>query len=592
MLGNDIDDVNIKPTAGILGTAAFLDVRQYFNTERDLVGLRTYGFVINDTFLLADYEETTINAKDAAAAAAAAATSNGGLSGFDLNNNNLIIFNRSGLLMNESNNDSNTFLISTYNGVPGILGGLDANASLGLPLPEDVVVLLKMITMSVVLGLMILITIIGNVFVIAAIILERNLQNVANYLVVSLAVADLFVACLVMPLGAVYEISEGWILGPELCDIWTSCDVLCCTASILHLVAIATDRYWTVTDIDYHNLRTPRRIFCMIFTVWFFAVIVSLAPQFGWKDPEYMERIEQQKCMVSQDVIYQIFATCCSFYVPLLMILVLYWKIYKIARKRIQRRTKRLHYSQSTTKDVVDYQDKVKKRRIKICFSKDISSDKGFSSSAGDNYASGSNANIREETEFSTSNIEDKSHAGTELTNVSDEMTTTNADERIPLPLEISTVSQQVAATTSTFQQHVTAIVLTSASPRLMSCPNSKQQQQNFLGTNPHQKLAKRRQQIEAKRERKAAQTLAIITGAFVVCWLPFFVMALTLSLCKNCEIHAAVASLFLWLGYFNSTLNPIIYTIFNPEFRRAFQRLLFGKNYVAQRCKRRSANI
>lgn len=47
----------------------------------------------------------------------------------------------------------------------------------------------------------------GNVFVIAAIILERNLQNVANYLVASLAVADLLVACLVMPLGAVYEVS-------------------------------------------------------------------------------------------------------------------------------------------------------------------------------------------------------------------------------------------------------------------------------------------------------------------------------------------------------------------------------------------------
>lgn len=46
----------------------------------------------------------------------------------------------------------------------------------------------------------------GNVFVIAAIILERHLQNVANYLVASLAVADLFVACLVMPLGAVYEV--------------------------------------------------------------------------------------------------------------------------------------------------------------------------------------------------------------------------------------------------------------------------------------------------------------------------------------------------------------------------------------------------
>lgn len=48
----------------------------------------------------------------------------------------------------------------------------------------------------------------GNVFVIAAILLERNLQNVANYLIVSLAVADLMVACLVMPLGAVYEVNH------------------------------------------------------------------------------------------------------------------------------------------------------------------------------------------------------------------------------------------------------------------------------------------------------------------------------------------------------------------------------------------------
>lgn len=86
----------------------------------------------------------------------------------------------------------------------------------------------------------------GNVFVIAAILLEKNLQSVANYLILSLAVADLLVACLVMPLGAVYEVSRQWTLGPELCDMWTSSDVLCCTASILHLVAIALDRYASV----------------------------------------------------------------------------------------------------------------------------------------------------------------------------------------------------------------------------------------------------------------------------------------------------------------------------------------------------------
>ena len=46
----------------------------------------------------------------------------------------------------------------------------------------------------------------GNVFVIAAILIERNLRVVANYLILSLAVADLLVAVLVMPLSAVYQV--------------------------------------------------------------------------------------------------------------------------------------------------------------------------------------------------------------------------------------------------------------------------------------------------------------------------------------------------------------------------------------------------
>ena len=51
----------------------------------------------------------------------------------------------------------------------------------------------------------------GNIFVIAAIVLERNLQCVANYLILSLAVADLLVAVLVMPLGAVYQVRLSFI---------------------------------------------------------------------------------------------------------------------------------------------------------------------------------------------------------------------------------------------------------------------------------------------------------------------------------------------------------------------------------------------
>merc|ERR1719427_2197962 len=82
--------------------------------------------------------------------------------------------------------------------------------------------LIIVILTSLILGLMILTTIIGNVFVMAAILLDRHLQSVANYLILSLAVADLLVAILVMPLGAVYEISKNWMFGPLLCDMWTS----------------------------------------------------------------------------------------------------------------------------------------------------------------------------------------------------------------------------------------------------------------------------------------------------------------------------------------------------------------------------------
>ena len=108
--------------------------------------------------------------------------------------------------------------------------------------------LAEILFVSVALGCLILATIIGNIFVISAIILEKNLKSVGNYLVLSLAVTDLMVACLVMPLGAFYEITQEWTFGASLCELWTCTDVLCCTARYVPNYSIIL--YYSIADCN------------------------------------------------------------------------------------------------------------------------------------------------------------------------------------------------------------------------------------------------------------------------------------------------------------------------------------------------------
>ncbi|KAJ3642030.1 hypothetical protein Zmor_024850 [Zophobas morio] len=448
---------------------------------------------------------------------------------------------------------------------------------------EPLADLILMGVLSVVLGLMILVTVIGNVFVIAAILLERNLQNVANYLIVSLAVADLMVACLVMPLGAVYAISNNWIMGPELCDMWTSIDVLCCTASILHLVAIAVDRYWAVTNVDYIHTRNSHRIGIMIVVVWSIALVVSLAPQIPqFKDPEYLYRIQVKKqCLVSQDVKYQIFATSSTFYVPLLVIFVLYWKIFQTARKRIRRRREmkgqvvlKVEKTNNNSKVSKNFLTKRKFLKMKRCSTKKSSAAEALVSSLVmmEGQSTTTMEIVEEQDELQSNGKQEETTA---FTITKPQTSTVQSNAEVPLVSNNVSPEKSSSATTNngsaSHQSHISDIsrveILTKEIP---PCPASVDK---LIPSRREKK-----ESLEAKRERKAAKTLAIITGAFVMCWLPFFILALLMPLCGDaCTISDYIMSFALWLGYFNSTLNPVIYTIFNPEFRQAFKRILCG---------------
>ena len=76
--------------------------------------------------------------------------------------------------------------------------------------------------------------------------------------------------------------------------------------------------------------------------------------------------------------------------------------------------------------------------------------------------------------------------------------------------------------------------------------------------------------------EKKASRVLGVVFFTFVICWAPFFMMNLVLVVCgESCSLPMFLVDLALWLGYTSSTINPIIYTVFNLKFRRSFVKLL-----------------
>jgi len=146
----------------------------------------------------------------------------------------------------------------------------------------------------------------------------RPLRGVQNFYIVSLAVADLAVAAVVMPFSAVnYVLAGRWTFGVVFCHVWLTADILTCTASILNLCAIALDRYRAIHDpIGYAQRRTVARVLITVGVVWSASVLISVPPLFGWNtgrstslyDPETLS------CQLTDDRGFVVYSASGSFY--------------------------------------------------------------------------------------------------------------------------------------------------------------------------------------------------------------------------------------------------------------------------------------
>lgn len=196
------------------------------------------------------------------------------------------------------------------------------------------------IATAIILSLIIILTIVGNILVILSVFTYKPLRIVQNFFIVSLAVADLTVALLVLPFNVAYSILGRWEFGIHVCKMWLTCDVMCCTASILNLCAIALDRYWAITDpINYAQKRTLKRVLFMIAGVWLLSMLISSPPLAGWNDwPDVFH--SSTPCQLTSQQGYVIYSSLGSFYIPLLIMTIVYVEIFIATRKRLRERAR------------------------------------------------------------------------------------------------------------------------------------------------------------------------------------------------------------------------------------------------------------
>ncbi|XP_062401054.1 adenosine receptor A1-like [Sardina pilchardus] len=133
-------------------------------------------------------------------------------------------------------------------------------------------------------------SVIGNVMVVWAVRINRSLRDTTFYFIVSLALADIAVGALVIPLAI--TISIGLETHFYSC-LLVACTVLVLTqSSILALLAIAIDRYLRVKiPMSYKRVVTRRRAGMAVVVSWLVAIVVGLTPMLGWNN---LERLREE----------------------------------------------------------------------------------------------------------------------------------------------------------------------------------------------------------------------------------------------------------------------------------------------------------
>ncbi|CAF0782654.1 unnamed protein product [Brachionus calyciflorus] len=387
-------------------------------------------------------------------------------------------------------------------------------------------------------------TIFGNILVLLAIFVNFHLKSPTHYVMGSLAVADLLMGVVIFPISSIQLYFDRWLFGEKLCEFWLTTDVLCSTASIYLVLVISIDRYIGITrPLRYSLIMTKRRTYLIILSAWSISLFVSLAPQIGMKSLQ----IVNMQCEVNENMAYTLFSASFSFFIPLVIILIVYYRIYKEA-------TAQSNFLKTGTKTSNDGSGAIITLRVHIgptttkrvpltCTCKN---DKNPTTKKN-------SAMKKEESEnFSSYSLDKENNIETSKYLLNERIGNQIGSNKDPHS-KIRKYSRNDDCKFCHLKPNASSLLknnLTGSSGLLSS------------------KIAK------FKTEKKAAKTLGIVVGCFLICWFPFFI-TLPIRGFKLFEIPKSICTVFFWLGYCNSAMNPLIYGLSSREFRRAYNGIL-----------------
>lgn len=448
--------------------------------------------------------------------------------------------------------------------------------------------------------LMIVFTIVGNIMVIIAVLTSRSLRGPQNLFLVSLAAADILVATLIIPFSLANELLGYWYFKSLWCEIYLALDVLFCSSSIVHLCAISLDRYLSISRVTYGRQRTPKRIKAAIVVVWLISAIISFPPLLSLNKSKggNPENDRGPQCQLNDERWYILYSTIGSFFAPCLIMILVYIKIYQIAKQRSRcppgeprkdgagcatpsqpprhvqangndeasnDRPPTLAITPSPAPDAQPSHNPTSNNLLQppslspavtpVTTSAETSTTPSLPQSTKQEGKKGKQqgkkkADNNNGDSSSTESDTEHSHGGGRG---SSSMPASPAGGGIHSPASVKRFRDMIA---------------TSKGARLVPGRKSKPE------TNPG--AARRKAMVN--REKRFTFVLAVVIGVFVVCWFPFFFSYSLKAVCPDtCSIPEPLFTFFFWIGYCNSSLNPVIYTVFNKEFRNAFKKILCG---------------